>query len=1103
MPLVRVEVRNCYGLGVQELYRMANKEEPEEILYGVTVAGLVGILRQLGDLSEFAAEVFHGLQEELMLMSSRSHNMRARMKQIESAISPLEKVVLAQRSHLHFAYTTGSYWHAHIQGGRNHFVYSDIPQFVMDSYEDCRSPPRLQLLDFDPGGPGSCLKRYSDPNLFKRESMASGEVSDDKVAKDKHRLRIKKKKLWTRNEELAHGATLSHHDGRKHVTQLNVGTNTTQTMPDLDEQSSLDLRNGSAYSEGYFHSRHCTEESGSRESISSPIKRHYVDDELLDYIFLQEKNTDTYDYIQINLSQDQVGCSSPPITWDEKIEALEPKAQEHYCDRTQKDHHEMNQESFSPKYEVETLDGTSLNLETVGKMDSQPSNETLPTWEADEVHLDDIESETDCLMFATDTIQFDHQNSRKRQEIENLSNLVGKAVENELEIRKHNLECHSSYSESYGLVNNSMYKVSSGHDPSSMSPESTSAHFYYNNPVAVKDEFDSTCSAEKALLPAQRAAESMNVNSLQGVDSFETVKNYGITNEESAASSSFCSFGDNNTGVPMINRTGSPVHRKPAIISDVTPIRVWTNGGLLGLEPSKSPDLNVKVGIPKDLVSFLDDYRDKDLQKRFKNFEAGFDTQSFICQEHRESGSHFRKPSWKISPADLGIGLGITSYSRSPNNTISTEARTMSPGSSLPVTSMFQAAKKGEENSRSSVRIAYLRDTLQTTGSNKLLLHGREKNSRPSGCLNYRSFEGNHTRSVSYKKFSGCAKGLVGCESSIPSPSSSPPIGHLKISFQPRDCVETSKLRQNILVRNVNPETNREIFPSFQLVPEISIIRQNIGSDSDKDTFCGSSSSLSDDCLSQQFELNSVQWESGILHCGKDLDLNDGLCRISLTQSAETDQGNGGSHGDIHHGLKSPCVDYSEQISNCLFDFQCREPQSQFTKEPRKFANLKDISKKQGTPTSTTSPPAEQCRAMESHLDDIESKKEAFIDGSYFESDLNCLASTTSHQPKPSPFHQYQDMGIAKMRETKQPESQTSNRRREASQLKGIDKKEGFLQQIRSKSLNLRPTVIGKPKYGEATSNIHVSDILRKVSAIHQVVGSDDGGEGDSNWSDT
>lgn len=53
MPLVRFEVRNEYGLGQGELYREANSEgDSKAVLDGVAVAGLVGILRQLGDLAE-------------------------------------------------------------------------------------------------------------------------------------------------------------------------------------------------------------------------------------------------------------------------------------------------------------------------------------------------------------------------------------------------------------------------------------------------------------------------------------------------------------------------------------------------------------------------------------------------------------------------------------------------------------------------------------------------------------------------------------------------------------------------------------------------------------------------------------------------------------------------------------------------------------------------------------------------------------------------------------------------------------------------------------------------------------------------------------------
>lgn len=53
MPLVRAQVRNEYGLGQPELYKEVNREDPKAVLDGIAVAGLVGILRQLGDLAEY------------------------------------------------------------------------------------------------------------------------------------------------------------------------------------------------------------------------------------------------------------------------------------------------------------------------------------------------------------------------------------------------------------------------------------------------------------------------------------------------------------------------------------------------------------------------------------------------------------------------------------------------------------------------------------------------------------------------------------------------------------------------------------------------------------------------------------------------------------------------------------------------------------------------------------------------------------------------------------------------------------------------------------------------------------------------------------------
>lgn len=52
MPMIRYEIRNEFSLADPELYRAADKNDPEALLEGVAMAGLVGVLRQLGDLAE-------------------------------------------------------------------------------------------------------------------------------------------------------------------------------------------------------------------------------------------------------------------------------------------------------------------------------------------------------------------------------------------------------------------------------------------------------------------------------------------------------------------------------------------------------------------------------------------------------------------------------------------------------------------------------------------------------------------------------------------------------------------------------------------------------------------------------------------------------------------------------------------------------------------------------------------------------------------------------------------------------------------------------------------------------------------------------------------
>ncbi|XP_022887420.1 protein SCAR2-like isoform X2 [Olea europaea var. sylvestris] len=201
MPMSRYEIRNEYSLADPELYRAADKDDPEALLEGVAMAGLVGVLRQLGDLAEFAAEIFRDLHEEVMVTAARGHGLMVRIQQLEAEVPLIEKAFLSQTNHSSFFYNSGVDWHPHQRMDQNLITQGDLPRFIMDSYEECRGPPRLFLLDkFDVAGAGACLKRYTDPAFFKAEAPFAGMTRTD-VQREKKTRKAKKKGPRWRNGE--------------------------------------------------------------------------------------------------------------------------------------------------------------------------------------------------------------------------------------------------------------------------------------------------------------------------------------------------------------------------------------------------------------------------------------------------------------------------------------------------------------------------------------------------------------------------------------------------------------------------------------------------------------------------------------------------------------------------------------------------------------------------------------------------------------------------------------------------------------------------------------------------------------------------------------
>ncbi|OIV98560.1 hypothetical protein TanjilG_12146 [Lupinus angustifolius] len=201
MPISRYQIRSEYGLADPELYRGTEYDVPETLLEGVSMAALVGFLRQLGDLAQFAAEIFHDLHEEVLATMERGHSLVNRVQQLEAEVPVIEKAFLSQTHHSPFFTNGGIDWHPNLHYEQNLVTQGDLPRFIRDSYEECCSPPRLFLLDkFDVAGAGACLKRYTDPSFFKVDPVPS-ETATVEVHREERIRKVKKKGARPRNRE--------------------------------------------------------------------------------------------------------------------------------------------------------------------------------------------------------------------------------------------------------------------------------------------------------------------------------------------------------------------------------------------------------------------------------------------------------------------------------------------------------------------------------------------------------------------------------------------------------------------------------------------------------------------------------------------------------------------------------------------------------------------------------------------------------------------------------------------------------------------------------------------------------------------------------------
>ncbi|KAL9307638.1 Protein SCAR3 [Arabidopsis thaliana] len=1018
--------RNVYGMNQSEVYRNVDREDPKAILNGVAVTGLVGILRQLGDLAEFAAEIFHGIQEEVMATASRSNQLKIRLQHIEATVPPLEKAMLAQTTHIHFAYTGGLEWHPRIPITQNHLIYDDLPHTIMDPYEECRGPPRLHLLDkFDINGPGSCLKRYSDPTYFRRASSNLSQ-GNKKFQKDKKHCKMKKKKTSSRSRDMSHLASLANQNARKTFASFSFSgqTSSTKTTSTSDMEKifnfqdhhsrSFESISGSGYNE-------CLSTATSSLQTGERPKGMFVSSSLtpgsctIASVLSECETEDAHDNFQFSPSQGQAAHGSSCVSWDEKVEIVESLGLQT----------EEASEMMETNFVVDTVDEKPSNGEGTGGVDFHSKdidNDKSGSGLQKRTGIDEVreiktgleivgeprdseqetESEGECFVDALNTIESESENNQGLQPIQ-VSSSCGFADERleksvcEQETEQNSYSVEDSCRSMDGLMANS-FKIEENASSANVSVE-----MHQQNPQAGSDI--------NRLQQNDLCANKDMRNDSGGKDTITFTFVPGLENSLVDSSNPLIHHGLQENQEPEAESSG-----------DIEAIKIWTNGGLLGLKPSKPPVLAVPSSLSSDCKS----------EERTVGFaEAEKDKLDDLV----ENATH---------------RLVV-------NNSSLATPGTQNPGSSNGIAMCIVDQRESHETSSGVFGLSH---KFLTSGFRRKDSFAHDRKTVPATIPENDEVTTERGRfcdqDINEKTFMDPFRD----EAPIDWITSSPPLQHMKISLNPADTLQASRLK----LKFSDGDNTYNTFSSFQLLPETGTSLPD--SYSDDDTFCRSSPYMSDtDYLSDNHSLsNSEQWEESTdSHGRKEQELYD-----SFHESRHVD--NNAEASPL--GIKSESCCVAVNLSYLQNPAEPLPPPF----PPMQWMVSKTPSEKMEDKTQSLQLQEALRFAFEKHISLPTAKNE--------------LPSMLTSAPKPEIK--------AHLKNNVREEKQSAN----AKETETGD----FLQQIRTQQFNLRPVVMTTTSSATATTdpiiNTKISAILEKANSIRQAVASKDGDESDT-WSDT
>lgn len=754
-------------------------------------------------------------------------------------------------------------------------------------------------------------------------------------------------------------------------------TVSTVDMPpksDLKEHSnSFDSRTESGYIECVFHLSSSIQPE-EQQCNGSPSSLKMPSHDTFDSALPDEPTRLLENDFPNSSPQEQTGCSSSCVTWDEKTEIVEPKGQDSDGDEASR--------MLQTIQDLETLERAPVSIRNVDQMDILLVDENSPKSISGGNQIDEIESETDNYMDALNTIDSEFESDfdcQTKREVEQYSNLINEGTEDG-DYKIHESEHHQSNLESC-----------------TTSHSSSDQGLSLNSPNSVP----SVCLAnEQTILAAGKSPHSESSPVIEASTAFlDDSKRESVISNLSSSTSAI-----SNSHAPMDDKVRSSFLESRESSADVTgvhSVKFWTNGGLLGLEPSKPPDFRLSNHVNPDshpstcpvmqtggLSSGKLDMSvensvsiEKDMPSKCSTSHPGY----------HEDDASIKKKSWGFSPAGLDTKPEILNVSGP-----------VTPRTELPAirdeTISTETNKKDSENSSRGYGLGHA--LLMNGFRRNVPLVQDEKSERASSANSNAFEETSKPQSVLYQTYPEIEfKKQFGHESPVNSLPSSPPLEQMKISFHPINGFETSKLKLKFPDGSHSNENIRDMFPSFQLVPEPAASLHDTDFDSDDDTFCQSSPCMSDDCLSHHSESNSEQWESGETPSNKDHELYDALCRVQSTESVSTSQElEGVAHGTIHLDFRHIANGVEQSQSGLLLDLPSFDVVNPLLKQEIKHDSnprvLPEVQyPKQSMPPPPPLPPL-QWRVSKPHSDVIEENQYAVSEALDHMFDLTLLEST-------------------------------------------------------------------------------------------------------------